>query len=205
MVLSYPVMFTGTDPATDLRGVGLLGLYQLMFLVTSSETEQLGQKIYQLSTDKKQQFPFCVMGTNVTAIALHTLREGHLNKEFNRRKSESVIKLFNLFFCGLYCRLYNKWKNGRKTVADAGFVLKELRTEATRNVADTMDFVFALDNKESSKRTKRDATESERKSNDANGDVNCTQFSDIGNVFDDDNQCDIDSDGSGSHQERAIM
>ena len=76
------VGFQGTDPATDLRGVGLLGLLQLLFLILSSETSQLCKEIYRLSLDKRQHFPFAVMSTNVTQIALQVLREGLLNKEF---------------------------------------------------------------------------------------------------------------------------
>jgi len=115
--------FQGTDPATDLRGVGILGLYQLLFLVLSPDTEKLANQIYALSLDRRQQFPFCVMGTNVTQIAIQTLREGHLNKEFNKR-GQSVLRLFNLFYAGLYYKLYQKWKLGNKTIADAGYVLK---------------------------------------------------------------------------------
>jgi hypothetical protein len=42
------VGFQGDDPATDLRGVGMLGLLQLLYLPHHSAAA--AQKLYQLST-----------------------------------------------------------------------------------------------------------------------------------------------------------
>lgn len=117
--------FQGTDPATDFRGVGLLGLLQLLFFVLMPETSNLAKEIYKLSLDSHQHFPFAVMGTNVTQISLQVLREGLLNKECNQTKS--VIKVFNWFYCGLFFHLFKIWKSDKKTIVDSGFVLKGIQ------------------------------------------------------------------------------
>ncbi len=116
------VGFQGTDPATDLRGVGLLGLLQLLFLILSPETSLLCKEIYALSLDQRQHFPFAVMSTNITQIALQILREGLLNKECNQAKC--VLRVFNWFYSGIFFRLYKIWKENNKTIADSGYVLR---------------------------------------------------------------------------------
>ncbi|CAG2182739.1 unnamed protein product, partial [Oppiella nova] len=90
------VGFQGTDPATDLRGIGLLGLLQLLFLILSPETSQLCKDIYKLSLDTRQHFPFAVMSLQISSISLQVLREGLLNKECNEAKC--VLKVFNWFY-----------------------------------------------------------------------------------------------------------
>lgn len=45
-------MSLGTDPSTDLRGTGFLGLLQILYLMTSHSN--LGQKIYKLSLHETQ-------------------------------------------------------------------------------------------------------------------------------------------------------
>lgn len=114
--------FQGTDPATDLRGVGILGLYQILYFVLSKRTQKISQKIYKLSLDNYQQFPFCVMSTNLTAMALQILREGRLNKLCNRAKS--VDEVFNQVYSGLFIKMFQIWKREKKSIKDAGFVLK---------------------------------------------------------------------------------
>jgi hypothetical protein len=44
--------FQGNDPSTDLRGVGMLGLLQLLYLVTNYREES--QAMYLLSRDDHQ-------------------------------------------------------------------------------------------------------------------------------------------------------
>lgn len=46
--------FQGTDPATDLRGVGILGLCQLLFLVSNGLTPQMILQLLELSNDEIQ-------------------------------------------------------------------------------------------------------------------------------------------------------
>ena len=70
----------GNDPATDLRGVGLLGLVNALHLVTHENALPLARDIFTLSHDPHAQFPLMVLSINVTRISLQTLREGHLNK-----------------------------------------------------------------------------------------------------------------------------
>ena len=74
------ISLIGNDPATDLRGCGMLGLLTSLAFVTSTTKSKHARKIYTLSRDEIQNFPFCVMSINVTRISLQILRQQSLNK-----------------------------------------------------------------------------------------------------------------------------
>lgn len=51
--------FQGTDPGTDLRGVGMLGLLQLLYLSNTPHLIPLARDIYRVSVDDQQNFSTC--------------------------------------------------------------------------------------------------------------------------------------------------
>lgn len=101
------VGFQGTDPVTDLRGTGFLGLVHLLYLLMDSKTYSLAAEIYKLSQDEVQNFPFCALSINITRIALQSLREGCLSKECNGRGE--VINVVNEFYVSVFLHLYLSW------------------------------------------------------------------------------------------------
>ncbi|XP_048745141.1 uncharacterized protein LOC125658086 [Ostrea edulis] len=123
--------FQGRDPSTDLRGVGLLGLLHLLYLLRDAKRQMLADQIYKLSLHPTQNFPFCVMSINLSRIALQALREGCLNKECNKQKE--VLPLMSDFYTGLYLQMYQMWKSQGKTIADSGFVLQHIENHAKRH------------------------------------------------------------------------
>lgn len=123
--------FQGTDPSTDLRGAGLLGLMNLIYLLRDPKCHMIAKDIYKLSLHPTQNFPFCVMGINMSRITLQSLREDCLNKECNKRKD--VLSVVNDFYAGIYLQLYQIWKSQGKTITDSGYVIKHLETEAKKN------------------------------------------------------------------------
>ncbi|XP_061674295.1 ELMO domain-containing protein 3 isoform X1 [Syngnathoides biaculeatus] len=123
--------FQGTDPATDLRGTGFLGLMHTLYFVMDPETLPLARDIYKLSQHPTQNFPFSVMSINMTRIALQVLREEALSKECNRR--QQVVGVLNEFYVATYLHLYQVWKSQQKTIADSGFVIKEVELFAKKN------------------------------------------------------------------------
>lgn len=100
--------FQGTNPATDLRGVGLLGLICILNWFKREESSSLALAAFRLSLDPIQNFPFCVMSINVTRLCLQQLKAGNLNREILR---------------------YVEWRDGRKTITNSGFVLKALEKD----------------------------------------------------------------------------
>jgi hypothetical protein len=58
----------------------MLGLVQLVYLVTSPATSRLAADIYKLSLHAVQNFPFSIMGINMTRMVVQALREDVLNR-----------------------------------------------------------------------------------------------------------------------------
>lgn len=115
--------FQGRDPATDLRGAGLFGLLQLFAFVT--QHQQLARDIHRLSTDDEQNFPFALMGINLTSMVLSCAREHALNKSMNKRNA--VLAVLNDLYAALFGRFFAVWRDGHKTIADSGNVIAELQ------------------------------------------------------------------------------
>ena len=116
------VGFQGSDPATDLRGCGMLGLTQLLCLVTRSFTNAAA--IHELSRDSTQEFPMAPLSINLTHTALKAVRRGLLNKE--ARRLGSVWAAADAFYCGAFYEFYLRWRDGGKTIMDSGHVKREL-------------------------------------------------------------------------------
>lgn len=114
--------FQGTDPTTDFRGVGILGLFQLTYFVVSPEAGRLCKEIYNLSLDSSQHFPFAVMSMNISQIALQVLREGLLNNLIHQE--QSALSALNHFYFGTFLAFYKVWTQEKKTIIDTGYVLK---------------------------------------------------------------------------------
>ncbi|NXO50609.1 ELMD3 protein, partial [Aramus guarauna] len=132
--------FQGADPGTDLRGTGMLALMQMLFFVMDAQTLPLAQEIFTLSQHEtqapaitlllSQNFPFCIMSVNITRIVLQALREERLSRECNRR--QQVIAVLNDLYAAAFLQLYRVWKRQHKTIADSGFLLKELELSAKK-------------------------------------------------------------------------
>ncbi|EDV22691.1 uncharacterized protein TRIADDRAFT_28208, partial [Trichoplax adhaerens] len=113
--------FQGSDPSTDLRGCGFLGLLTTLYFVTNPELGRLTKDIYRLSQHETQNFPFCAMSINMSRVAMHALREEMLTRECNR--NGNVINVFCEFYAAVFYYMYQLWKKQKKTIADAGFLI----------------------------------------------------------------------------------
>jgi len=86
--------FQGSDPATDLRGTGMLSLLQMCYFVEDNPAT-LAQ-VWEVAKDKESGFPFAVVAINITRWTMDCIRGGKLNGIMN--KEESVMKVANRFF-----------------------------------------------------------------------------------------------------------
>ena len=77
--------FQGTDPSTDLRGAGMLGVLHLLYFVTAySETAKL---CLRHSQSRRYEFPMAVTMLEFTIITLGLMRSGKLYDSCNRVQS----------------------------------------------------------------------------------------------------------------------
>lgn len=124
--------FQGSDPSTDLRGVGLLGLVQALYLVITPEMFPFARDVYQLSRKDSQEFPLMVLSLNITRITLHVLRDGLLNRYLTLE--DDVWTTVNFYYCSLLYHVYHIWKSQHKTISSSGFVLQEAESFGRANV-----------------------------------------------------------------------
>uniref|UniRef100_A0A183TVT6 ELMO domain-containing protein n=1 Tax=Toxocara canis TaxID=6265 RepID=A0A183TVT6_TOXCA len=108
--------FQGDDPATDLRGVGIFGLCQLLFLVSNGLSSQMTSQLRDLSNDKVQSFPLAVVGLTWTQIIVERLKKGKLNGLGT--KENSFISVVNGIYRGCFLAFYSVWRARQCTIAD---------------------------------------------------------------------------------------
>ena len=136
------VGFQGKDPATDLRGCGMLALEQLLALTEDDPPSGSGAgggsedaarrnrvfenaaAIHALSRDPAQEFPMAPLGVNLTHITLKAVRKGLLNADANARGS--LWNAADVFYRGAFYEFYLRWRDGKKTIADSGHARREL-------------------------------------------------------------------------------
>jgi hypothetical protein len=71
--------FQGSDPTTDFRGMGILGLTQLYYF--SRNRNQAARLILQAFTqDKQRYYPMAIIGINITRFLLELIEECRLQK-----------------------------------------------------------------------------------------------------------------------------
>lgn len=121
--------FQGNDPATDLRGAGLLALLHLLYLLTNYMS--VAQKMFKMSLDSIQNFPFCLMSINMTRIALQALQDNKLSKICNARKQ--VMGVVNEFYLAVFLHLYKTWKDEHITMLQSGHVISFVENYAAKH------------------------------------------------------------------------
>ena len=119
--------FQGSDPSTDLRGVGILGLVQAVYLVTTPEILPFTQDLYRLSRQEGQEFPLLVLSLNMTRITVQLVRDGGLNKLL--ALEEELWTTANFFYAALLYQIYHQWKHRHLTIRDCGPLIQQ--TEQT--------------------------------------------------------------------------
>jgi len=115
--------FQGSDPSTDLRGVGILGLVQALFLVMTPEILPFSQDLYKLSRQEGQEFPLLVLSLNMTRITLQVVRDGILNRQL--AAEEDVWRTVNFFYCALLQQVYSNWRQRHLTIRDCGPLIQQ--------------------------------------------------------------------------------
>ena len=120
--------FQGSDPSTDLRGVGILGLLQALYLVITPEIFPFTQDLYRLSRLEGQEFPLLVLSLNMTRITVQVVRDGILNKQL-LLEEEEVWTTVNFFYAALLYEVYHHWRERHLTIRDCGPLIQQ--TEQT--------------------------------------------------------------------------
>merc|ERR1712130_27686 len=94
--------FQGNSPSTDIRGCGLLGILQIIFMIENYN--DIITKIYLLSIDDHQNFPLVIVSFSITGIVLKLLRSCLIYNDINSKLS--VMDTINQIYVALFYQFY---------------------------------------------------------------------------------------------------
>ncbi|CAG5094725.1 Oidioi.mRNA.OKI2018_I69.XSR.g13813.t1.cds [Oikopleura dioica] len=113
--------FQGNDPATDLRGVGVFGLWLLLRL---SEDSVVKKSFSQSCTKSPDSYPFCTCMMTLCKATMTLAKEGALNKYIEEKTIEDVTyHVFRQIFISFECE-YSK--SEEKGVLAAGEISRKI-------------------------------------------------------------------------------
>ncbi|CAD5234285.1 unnamed protein product [Bursaphelenchus xylophilus] len=102
------VGFQGDDPATDFRGMGVLGLDQLLFFAQFDVAKC--QRVMAISQDEIIGFPFAIAGITFTALCRQLLQENLLKNHFvNSCNQPPTIDNFHQVYCRIFYLFAEFW------------------------------------------------------------------------------------------------
>lgn len=99
--------FQGNDPATDLRGVGILGLLHLLALVERAPRSMQAGMV--ASRHASRHFPFAVASLNFSKLAMELLLEGKLNTACNHLQAAEAPATD--LYLGSFCMFLSRWQS----------------------------------------------------------------------------------------------
>ncbi|KNC54380.1 ELMO domain-containing protein 3 [Thecamonas trahens ATCC 50062] len=154
--------FQGRDPATDLRGVGMLGLVNLLAL--AQEYPVVARAAYEAALDPNHDYPMVLVGFRLSSACLRLLRGHKLNKTANGLGS--VWAAFHSMYAASWAAFVSTWRSGRHTIVEYDAVMRALEAKLAKSVPKALRELSAFE---------------ARKRNDAGGlvggdDLELTQF-----------------------------
>uniref|UniRef100_A0AAY5K9P0 ELMO domain-containing protein n=1 Tax=Esox lucius TaxID=8010 RepID=A0AAY5K9P0_ESOLU len=100
--------FQGNDPKTDFRGMGLLGLHNLLYFAEHDKATAL--QVLQDSLQPKQRYSFAIVGINITDLAYSLLVSGALKTHlYNVAPEMPNLIHFQQTFCYLMQEFHRFW------------------------------------------------------------------------------------------------
>lgn len=100
--------FQGDDPKTDFRGMGLLGLENLLFFAI--EYQGPASHVLSHSLHPDYGYAFAIVGINITSMAWQLLQDGSAKTYFyNVCRTSSDLHNFHQFYCYLFYEFDRFW------------------------------------------------------------------------------------------------
>ncbi|XP_055923995.1 ELMO domain-containing protein 2 [Eupeodes corollae] len=131
--------FQGDDPKTDFRGMGMLGLENLLYFV--KEYKDAARHVLSHSMHPRFGYTFAIVGINITSMAFRMLKEGSAKTQFfNVCKTAPNINHFHMFYCYLFFQFDSFWMESEpRNIMDfstiyqnfEGWVLHALKNDDT--------------------------------------------------------------------------
>lgn len=100
--------FQGEDPKTDFRGMGMLGLHNLIYF--AREFGSAAKHILSHSHHPKFGYSFAIVGINLTHMAYRLLQDSALKSHlYNVTEGRSTMEAFHHFYSYLFIEFDKFW------------------------------------------------------------------------------------------------
>ncbi|XP_011301872.1 ELMO domain-containing protein 2 [Fopius arisanus] len=100
--------FQGDDPKTDFRGMGVLGLENLVYFAEEYPSAAAHALLH--STHPKYGYAFAIVGINITSMAMRLLRDGTAKTHvYNSAKTLPTLRAFHQFYSYLFYEFDEFW------------------------------------------------------------------------------------------------
>ncbi|XP_028129480.2 ELMO domain-containing protein 2 [Diabrotica virgifera virgifera] len=133
--------FQGEDPKTDFRGMGLLGLENLLYF--STVYSSAAQHVLGHSYHPVYGYCFAIVGINLTSLAWTLLKEGSAKTYiYNNSAGAPSIKLFHQFYSYLFYEFDRFWMDCKpKDIMEFSNIKNKFEDNVRMNLQDpTADF-----------------------------------------------------------------
>ena len=121
--------FQGNNPKTDLRGVGMYGMLQL--LAFCEKYPEYSREILQHSGVKGHEYPMVSLFLNFTFITLEGLKWNKFIRTCNKKKALNVT--LNEFYFGMITYFFEIYKKSNYTIHEVSGLLKDIEKVTRKN------------------------------------------------------------------------
>jgi hypothetical protein len=129
--------FQGNNPKSDLKGVGMFGVLQL--LCFSERYTFYARDILEYSNTKEYGFPMASLMLNFSMFTLEAFREGCLTSICNKQKS--VMNTLNEFYVCLIEYFFNFYETQKCTIHYLDDLLKEIHVTSKKHPRKIMTLI----------------------------------------------------------------
>lgn len=136
--------FQGEEPHTDLRGMGMLGLNQLWYLVTLYP--DIARQIYSRANHPVHGYPFAIVGISLTSMLRDLLQSGRLRFHlYNVCLAAPKLEHFHEAYCYLFYQFDKFWLEEQpRDIMEFGRISKDFKTHSEAKL-NKMDFVMKME------------------------------------------------------------
>uniref|UniRef100_S4NI36 ELMO domain-containing protein 2 n=1 Tax=Pararge aegeria TaxID=116150 RepID=S4NI36_9NEOP len=127
--------FQGDDPKTDFRGMGILGLDNLLYF--STKYTLASHQVLSHSLHPKYGYTYAIVGINLTSMAYYLLKDGSAKTYmFNLKYVPSVI-FFHEFYCYLFYEFDKMWIRSKpENMMEFSIIFKKFENAIRSELAD---------------------------------------------------------------------
>ncbi|KAG0336426.1 ELMO domain-containing protein 1 [Podila humilis] len=138
--------FQGKDPATDFRGMGMLGLDDLVYY--AKYYPMSSKQALECSNHETQWYSFAIVGINITAFAVQTLRTRQLQHYLFLNGTDKSV--YHELYCYLFHRFNGYWMTlePKPTVMDFERVFADFKLMMERQLMRRKLMMLRQDTKE---------------------------------------------------------